>query len=144
LDLSYATIPVFGGEHRRIYREAQSTYIINDEENPTGHPIFSLDTDLGSSILKLTDAPQLPIEIKKQSITSCEDPPPNTSVWKMFFDGASSKEVVGVGVVFIFPTQEIISLSYKLEFETTNNVEAYEALILGLRCYHSVNSQRLL
>jgi ribonuclease HI len=51
----------------------------------------------------------------------------------MVFDGASSKEGVGVGVVFISPTQEIISLSYKLEFETTKNVEEYEALVLGLR-----------
>ena len=29
--------------------------------------------------------------------------------------------------------QEIISLSYKLEFETTNNVAEYEAIVLGLR-----------
>jgi hypothetical protein len=61
MDLTYATIPVFGGEHRRLYREAQLAYIINDETNPTNHPIFSLDTDLGSSILQLTDAPQAPL-----------------------------------------------------------------------------------
>ena len=30
-------------------------------------------------------------------------------------------------------TQETISLSYKLEFEVTNNVAEYEALVLGLR-----------
>jgi hypothetical protein len=30
-------------------------------------------------------------------------------------------------------SQETISLSYKLEFETTNNVEKYEALVLGMR-----------
>ena len=51
----------------------------------------------------------------------------------MFFDGSSSKEVVGVGVVFVSLAQEAISLSYKLEFEATNNVAEYEALILGLR-----------
>jgi hypothetical protein len=51
MDLTYATIPVFGGEHRRLYREAQLAYIISDEANPTNHPIFSLDTDLGSSLL---------------------------------------------------------------------------------------------
>jgi hypothetical protein len=68
MDLSYATIPVFGGEHKRIYREAQLAYIISDEANPTNHPIFAVDTDLGSSILQLTDAPQSPIEIRKQPI----------------------------------------------------------------------------
>jgi hypothetical protein len=40
MDLSYATILVLRGEHRRIYREAQLDYIISDEENPTNHPIF--------------------------------------------------------------------------------------------------------
>jgi hypothetical protein len=65
MDLSYATIHVFGGEHKRIYRDVKLAYIISDEENPTNHPIFALDIDLGSSILQLTDAPQPPIEIKK-------------------------------------------------------------------------------
>jgi ribonuclease HI len=36
-------------------------------------------------------------------------------------------------VVFVSPAQETISFSYKLEFETTNNVVEYEALVLGLR-----------
>jgi hypothetical protein len=34
MDLTYATIPVFGGEHRRLYREAQMAYIVSDEETP--------------------------------------------------------------------------------------------------------------
>jgi ribonuclease HI len=51
----------------------------------------------------------------------------------MFFDGASSKEGAGAGVVFVSPAQETISLSYKLEFETTNNVAEYEALVSRLR-----------
>jgi ribonuclease HI len=124
---------VFGGEHRRLYREAQLAYIISDEANPTNHPIFSLDTDLGSSLLQLTDAPEPPLEIKKWPITFCENSPPITSVWKMFFDGASSKDGVGAGVVLVSPAQETIALSYKLEFEATNNVAEYEALVLGLR-----------
>jgi ribonuclease HI len=133
MDISYATILVFGGEHRRIYRETQLAYIISDEENPANHPIFAVDIDLGTNMLWLTDAPQTPIEIKNPPITSFEDPPHNTSIWKICFDGASSRESVGAGVVFISPTQETISLSYKLEFETTNNVAEYEALVLGLR-----------
>jgi ribonuclease HI len=143
MDLSYATIPVFGGEHRRLYREAQLAYIISDEANPINHPIFSVDTDLGTSILQLSDVPQPPIEIRKQPITFCKEPPPKTSVWKMFFDGASSKESVGAGVVFISPTQETISLSCKLEFETTNNMAEYEALVLGLRAAKDMKIEEL-
>jgi ribonuclease HI len=51
----------------------------------------------------------------------------------MFFYGASSIIGVGAGVVFMSPSQETISLPYKLEFETTNNVAEYEALVLGMR-----------
>jgi hypothetical protein len=65
MDLTYATIPVFGGEHRRLYREAQLAYIISDEANPTNHPIFALDTDLGSSLLQHTHAPEPPLELRK-------------------------------------------------------------------------------
>jgi hypothetical protein len=64
MDLSYATIPVFGDEKRILYREAQLAYIISDETNPTNHPISSLETDLGSNILHLTDAPEPPLEIR--------------------------------------------------------------------------------
>jgi ribonuclease HI len=39
---------------------------------------------------------------------------------------------VGDGVVIISPTKKEIPLSYKLEFEATNNVVEYEALFLGL------------
>jgi ribonuclease HI len=66
-------------------------------------------------------------------ILNQEMPPLTAFVWKMFFDGASSEMGAGAGVIFISPCQETMSLSYKLEFETTNNVAEYEALVLGMR-----------
>ena len=56
----------------------------------------------------------------------------STQIWDMLFDGACSKEAVGVGVVPVSPTQECIHLSFKLTFRVTNNIVEYEALILGL------------
>jgi hypothetical protein len=103
MDLTYATIPVFGGEHRRLYREAQLAYIVSDEVDPTNHPIFALDTDLGSSLLQLTDTHVAPLEIIKKPISRNEIPPPVTSVWKLFFDGSSSSEGVGVREVLVSP-----------------------------------------
>jgi hypothetical protein len=133
MDLTYATIPVFGGEHRRLYREAQLAYIVNDEADPTNHPIFSLDTDLGSILLHLTNTPEPPLQIREHPVSFHGARPPTTSMWKMFFDGASSKDGVGAGIILVSPAQETTSLSYKLEFEATNNVAEYEALVLGLR-----------
>lgn len=41
------------------------------------------------------------------------------------------------------PTQETVSLSYKLQFETTNNVAEYEALVLGLRAARGMGIQEV-
>jgi ribonuclease HI len=133
MDLTYATILIFGGEQRRLYRESQLAYIVSDEEDPTNHPIFALDTDLGSSLLQLTDAPERSLLIRKHPSPDHPISPQISYVWKMFFDGASSSEGAGTVVVFISPCQEVMSLSYKLEFEATNNVAEYEALVLGMR-----------
>jgi hypothetical protein len=40
----------------------------------------TLDTDLGSSILQLTDTPEAPFQIRKQPIFNHEIPPPTTYV----------------------------------------------------------------
>ena len=56
-----------------------------------------------------------------------------TVVWTMYFDGASAQSSVGTDVVLISPSKENIHLSYKLDFKTTNNVEEYEALLLGVK-----------
>ena len=50
----------------------------------------------------------------------------------MFFDGAYTKDGAGAGVVLIPSEGERIIVSHKLQFEATNNVAGYEALILGL------------
>ena len=47
--MSYATIHFFG-THKRIYREKKMAYMITNEANPKNHPIYPVDTDLGSSI----------------------------------------------------------------------------------------------
>ena len=54
-------------------------------------------------------------------------------LWKMYFDGSSCKEGAGASIVLISPGCEIISLMYKLEFQTTTNISKYEALVLRIR-----------
>jgi hypothetical protein len=143
MDLSYATIHVFGGEHRTLYIESQLAYIIIDESNPTKHPIFSMEIDLGSSILQLTDLPQPSLEIRNPSPIACETIDQGSKSWKMFFDGASSEDNAGARVVFISPSQEVKNLSFKLEFETTNNIFQFEALVLGLRAAKDMKIEEL-
>ena len=61
----------------------------------------------------------------------------------MYFDGACSKEGSGAGIFFIFPTKEVIPMSYKLEFDTTNNIIEYEALLLGLKAARDMGIDKL-
>ena len=49
MDMSYATIHVFG-EQRRLYRENKLAYMISSPEYPENHPIYLVDIDLGSAI----------------------------------------------------------------------------------------------
>jgi hypothetical protein len=53
MDLSYATIHVFGGEHRRLYMEVRLDYLVSDHENPNNHPIYVVEDELGSSIFHI-------------------------------------------------------------------------------------------
>ena len=53
-------------------------------------------------------------------------------IWKMNFNGAHSRYGKGVGVSITSPRGQVFSFSFRLEFEVTDNVAEYEALLLGL------------
>ena len=61
----------------------------------------------------------------------------------MYFDGSSSKEGGGVGILLISAGGESVSLMYKLEFVTTNNTTEYEALLLGLNVAKNLGIQQI-
>jgi hypothetical protein len=49
MDMSYATIPIFG-QDRRLYREVLLKYMVSNKAQPNNHPIYSVETKIGSSI----------------------------------------------------------------------------------------------
>ena len=53
MDMSCAAIPLFG-EHRRLYRERRLTYAVSSQDKPNNHPIYVVNTDMGSSIFFMT------------------------------------------------------------------------------------------
>ena len=61
----------------------------------------------------------------------------------MYFDGSSSKEGAGAGVLLISPGGEVVRLMYKLEFITTNNTAEYEDLLLGLKATKYLGIQQI-
>ena len=52
--------------------------------------------------------------------------------WVMKFDGSSTTQSGGVGVVLYHEEDEAIALLFKLEFPCSNNTTEYEAYLTGL------------
>jgi ribonuclease HI len=53
--------------------------------------------------------------------------------WTLYFDGSKSNEGAGVGCILKDPSGNKTLIACRLEFDCTNNVAEYEALIQGLR-----------
>ena len=116
MDLSYATIPIFGGEQRRLYKEVQMAYLVRDDDNRTNNPMYVVEEGFGSCMLHLSNKDTsgvLQIEKKKPIYHTTEK---EEELWQMYFDVSSSKEGARAGVVLVSPGGENVFLMYKLEF----------------------------
>jgi ribonuclease HI len=63
--------------------------------------------------------------------------------WGLDFDGMHSSSGSGAGIVLISPDNETTLFSYRLEFNCTNNIVEYEALILGMNLAIDMNIKSL-
>jgi hypothetical protein len=46
LDMTYATILIFGGKFTRLYRETRLEYTLSNPQNPNNYPVYVVDQDL--------------------------------------------------------------------------------------------------
>lgn len=104
--MSYVTVPIFYGEHRRLYRETQLAYIVSDRDNSTNHLIYVVEQDLDLTIMHTSadEADSLSITKPSDSKSRIESLHLANQIWKLFFDVASSRGGSGAGVVLISPT----------------------------------------
>jgi hypothetical protein len=160
MDLSYTTIPIFGTQ-RSLYKENQLAYMISNRKNLENHPIYSVDTNMGSSMLfnkighekdelELEDngsseSNQRHVEAGQGSepngVSSMEES--NDGWWRMSFDGATRNKGEGVGMWIRPHVGDPKFLSYKLNFKCTNNMVEYEVLLLGLKALKDLQAQRI-
>ncbi|XP_050216076.1 uncharacterized protein LOC126667151 [Mercurialis annua] len=66
------------------------------------------------------------ITLKEETVTFCD-----IAIWEMWFDGSRTSQGAGAGFHIITPLGGSYRLSFKLQFECTNNQAEYEALIFG-------------
>jgi ribonuclease HI len=64
--------------------------------------------------------------------------------WTLFFDGSARSKKAGAGMVLIDPNGEQVKYMVLLDFEATNNMAEYEALIFGLTVSLSLGVRELL
>lgn len=117
--------------------------MISSKESHENHPIYVVDTEMGSAIfynLEFTDPKDHLVMINQKGDNKEMNEEPKINIEKkeqwftMHFDGACSKDGVGVGITISAPYHiEQSIFSYKFYFTCTNNIVDYEALILGLQ-----------
>jgi hypothetical protein len=149
LDMTYATIPVFGGQFTRLYRETRLAYTVSDPQNPNNFPIYIANQDLGNCILSFDDGLDGCIEenyIEHEESGNMTEDMCSIDIWKMFFYDALSCEGAGAGVFFVALEERfVVPFSYRLQWDIyyTNNVCEYEALALGLEAVRRVKIKNL-
>jgi ribonuclease HI len=114
-------------------------YLVSCTPPADSPEVQGMDTYFGNFTAEVStiNDPQQSSEIKAftQPTTSiqksCE--PDENQIWSLYFDGSKSKEGAGAGCIIIDPAGNKTLLTCRLEFECTNNVAEYEALLQGLR-----------
>ena len=88
MDMTYAIVPVFGGEIRRLYRETKFVYVVSDQNNLVNHPIYVVDEDLGCCILFVNEEYNETPMLVDPLVSPVEE---MDGMWKKQIDGAYSK-----------------------------------------------------
>jgi hypothetical protein len=107
MDMSYTTIPVFC-QDRRLYRQVFLKYMVSNKAQPNNHPIYYVETALGSSIF-FNDfcfeekGPEIDMAAKDkydqqiEKFSKKQDSAEN-EMWSMSFDGAANGDWAGASV----------------------------------------------
>jgi ribonuclease HI len=114
--------PTPDGNTFKLNREVFRRYHIEDQRNPKNELKYNGD-DLGNYAILSNSIVPLVEDVQDDRVDK---------VWYMNFDGAFSRVGKGVGIVLQDPSGKVFKFAYILEFDATNNVAEYEALLLGL------------
>jgi len=102
LDFTYAIIPIFEGEERRLYIENRFIKTIT-KEGSSNFLVYSKEKDDFSHFM-FQEAKEITKDNKVQLPSTVKDEELETSgVWKLYFDGDYSRDGSGAGIIFISP-----------------------------------------
>ncbi|XP_021980658.1 uncharacterized protein LOC110876804 [Helianthus annuus] len=81
--------------------------------------------------------------LKWEALEREEKEKEDEAVWKLLTDGASSEEGSGAGITLISPEGVELTYAIRLDFENTNNIAEYEALLAGMRLAKKMNAKHV-
>ena len=122
MDWTYATIPASENTRVILHREKLRKRHVENPKKP-GNEFFHFTDNFGNYAILSNFMAPIKENIKNEKIDE---------VWQMYFDRAYSKTGKGAGIVIISPSNKVYNFAFRLEFEASNNVAEYEALLLGL------------
>ena len=71
-------------------------------------------------------------------------PAPDSTHWRMHFDGSKMRTGLGAGIVLTSPKGDKLRYTLQIHFAASNNVAEYEALIHGLQLAKELGIRRIL
>ena len=71
-------------------------------------------------------------------------PAPDSTHWRMHFDGSKMRTGLGAGIVLTSPKGDNLRYTLQIHFAASNNVAEYEALIHGLWLAKELGIRRIL
>jgi ribonuclease HI len=71
-------------------------------------------------------------------------PAPDSTHWRMNFDGSKMLDGLGAGVILTSPKGDKLQYVLQIHFRASNNVTEYEALVHGLKMAKEIGIQRIL
>jgi ribonuclease HI len=71
-------------------------------------------------------------------------PAPDSTHWRMHFDGSKMRGGLGAGIVLTSPKKDRLDYVLQIHFAASNNVAEYEALIHGLKLAKEIGIRRIL
>jgi ribonuclease HI len=122
MDLTYATIPSSKNSFVKLHMEKERKFHVEDPNEPMNEFVYHV-SDIGNYAICSNFLAPVKEKFKEEKIDE---------VWKMHFDGAHSRSGEGARIVLTSPSKQSYYFAFRLEFEATNNVVEYEALLPGL------------
>ena len=122
MDWTYSTVPLSKYTMVKFHSEKEKKHHVEDSKKHSNEYIYHT-YNIGNYSCYSTFLAPVEEKFKDEKVEE---------IWKMNFDGTHLRFGKGDGIVITSPRGQVFNFAFRLEFEATNNVSEYEALLLGL------------